>query len=103
MADRRPDLDEGSRAKRQKTSSTADADPSRNPYLAHLYPEQQNGHVTNGDSSEPLAMFKRHQTNAALAKTAEDEPRNPFNSKPLSKQYFSILRTRRELPVHAQR
>lgn len=103
MVDRRPEPEEPTRAKRQKTSSASDYDPSHNPYLAHLYPEQQNGHATNGDSSDPLAMFKRHRTDARLAKTAEDGPLNPFNSTPLSKQYLNILTGRRKLPVHAQR
>ena len=38
-----------------------------------------------------------------MAKKAEDGPSNPFNGQPLSQKYFSILKTRRNLPVHVQR
>ena len=50
-----------------------------------------------------LSTFKRHQTTAELASMAEDGPENPMNGKPLSKNYFKILQSRRNLPVHAQR
>lgn len=94
MADRRSDPEEGSRAKRQKM----DADPKDNPYLAHMY-EDNNG----SSKHSALAKFKRHQTTAALAKKAEDGDVNPFNDRPYSSKYFSILKARRDLPVHAQR
>ena len=38
-----------------------------------------------------------------MAKLAEDGPNNPYNGRSLSKSYFNILKTRRNLPVHAQR
>ncbi|KAJ9209668.1 hypothetical protein DTO166G4_8712 [Paecilomyces variotii] len=103
MVDRRPD-GEGSRAKRQKTEKE-DMDPRNNPYLAHMYADETNGKAqTWTDGSEgPFAKFKRHQTTAAMAQKAEDGEINPFNGKPFSKKYFSILKTRRDLPVHAQR
>ncbi|KAI7970658.1 hypothetical protein EIK77_003058 [Talaromyces pinophilus] len=97
MGDRRPDSTDTSRAKRQKT---AEMDPRNNPYLAHMYPEK------NGDESSysgAFAKFKRHQTTAALAQEAEDADLNPFNERPFSSTYFSILKTRRNLPVHQQR
>ncbi|CAN6674841.1 pre-mRNA-splicing factor ATP-dependent RNA helicase Prp43p [Trichomonascus vanleenenianus] len=50
-----------------------------------------------------LEEAKRHTTDAAYAKKAEDGPKNPFNGKELSKKYFDILEVRRNLPVHAQR
>ena len=50
-----------------------------------------------------MAMFKWHATSASMAAVAENGPNNPFNSKPLSREYFRILKTRRDLPVHAQR
>ena len=50
-----------------------------------------------------MSSFRRHKTNAAMAKTAEDGPNNPFTGKPLSQNYFRILKTRRDLPVHSQR
>lgn len=116
MADRRPDSDDSSRSKRQKTSSSMD--PKENPYLAHMYDEDEipdtsysSGYgygkpagKTNGrGASAALAKFPRHETNAAMAKRVEDGPNNPFNGNPLSKEYFNILETRRKLPVHAQR
>lgn len=98
-----PQEEKKSRFKRQKT-----ADDRSNPYLAHMYsdedsaaPAAQNG-TSNGDSAS-LESFTRHATTAKQAKLAEDGPSNPFNQKPLSQRYFSILKTRRDLPVHAQR
>ncbi|KAJ5997533.1 hypothetical protein N7499_006071 [Penicillium canescens] len=94
MTDNRSDSEGGSRAKRQKMDA---GDPKNNPYLAHMY--------ENDDSSKnsSLAKFKRHQTTAAMAKKAEDGEINPFSGRPYSTKYFSILKTRRDLPVHAQR
>ena len=83
----------GVRLKRQKTSSNG-TNPSDNPYLAHLYPSQ------NGS---PLEGFRRHATTAAEATIAENGPYNPFTSEKLSSEYFTILKTRRDLPVHVQR
>lgn len=96
-----------------------ESDPKSNPYLAHMYEGEEvedkgyNGYSngygkamnrTNGVSdASTLARFPRHKTTAAMAKKAEDGPNNPFNGKPLSSQYFNILRTRRNLPVHQQR
>ena len=95
MADHRLDSEDRSRAKRQKMDA---GDPRDNPYLAHMY-EGVNG----GETNSALSKFKRHQTTAALAKKAEDGDVNPFNSQPFSNKYFSILKGRRDLPVHAQR
>lgn len=94
-------------AKRQKVSTASDMDPRSNPYLAHHY-EESNGYNNGGANSSysggsALSSFSRHQTTARLAKEAENGPANPFNSQPLSQQYFNILKTRRDLPVHAQR
>lgn len=105
-------------AKRQKLSTTSEMDPKKNPYLAHHYEEedQQNGNgyengygyrrndKSNGFVEGPgLKDFVRHQTTSKQAKHAEDGPNNPLNGNPLSKKYFNILKTRRDLPVHAQR
>ena len=94
-------------------------DPRMNPYLAHRYEEpaedegNYNGYSngygrptnrTNGLSNvSSLARFPRHKSTAAMAKNAEDGPNNPFSGQPLSSQYFNILKTRRNLPVHQQR
>lgn len=116
MADRRPDSGDSGRSKRQKTSS--DMDPKENPYLAHMYEEDEvedtsygygygygkpAGKLNGRGNSSALAGFPRHKTDAAMAKRVEDGPNNPFNGNPLSKEYFNILKTRRNLPVHAQR
>lgn len=73
-------------------------DPRDNPYLAHMYPEKN-----RSSSDGAFAKFTRHQTTTALAQEAESSDLNPFNDKPFSSTYFSILKTRRNLPVHAQR
>lgn len=105
MADRRPDQLEMSRAKRPRTD-----DPAQNPYLAHMYEKDDSDYNYNGNSNRNgasartgLSDFKRHETTALQAHKAEDGPNNPFNNTPLSKQYFNILKTRRNLPVHMQR
>ena len=114
------------------TNGTKEKDPRKNPYLAHMYHEQDDDDDSNGydddggvrldelarapptsyfESSSritqtqggSLARFKRHATTAEMAASAEDGPNNPFNGKPLSREYFRILKTRRGLPVHAQR
>jgi len=94
-------------------------DPKSNPYLAHMYKEEDEEEVgyngysngygkgtirTNGVSdSSTLARLPRHKTTATMATNAENGPNNPFSGQPLSKQYFNILKTRRNLPVHQQR
>ena len=106
MTDRRPDSPEMPRAKRPKTEGS---DPASNPYLAHMYEESNDSNGYLGDSSNgysntsALDGFKRHATTAEQAHAAEDGPNNPFNGQPLSTQYFNILKTRRDLPVHKQR
>jgi len=98
------------RVKRQKTGHM---DPASNPYLAHWDDQNagaslsggnshSNGGNSNGDGSI-LRSFPRHKTTCKMANSAEDGPQNPFNQNPLSQRYFSILKTRRGLPVHAQR
>ena len=90
-------------------------DPKSNPYLAHMYEEDEsyNGY-SNGygktmnrtgrvSEASTLARLPRHGTTAAMAKKAEDGPANAFTGMPLSSQYFNILKTRRNLPVHSQR
>jgi pre-mRNA-splicing factor ATP-dependent RNA helicase DHX15/PRP43 len=106
MAERRPEDLERSNAKRAKTSivfskmstdgngtsSRKGLNPTTNPYLAHMY-----------ENKNPLSGFKRHETTAMQAQTAEMGPRNPFNGAQLSENYFKILKVRRDLPVHKQR
>ncbi|KAK3052006.1 DEAH-box ATP-dependent RNA helicase prp43 [Extremus antarcticus] len=108
------DTENKSRFKRQKLSDETDRS---NPYLAHMYENGDangvglhnsdgygNGHASkaNGNASS-LSAFKRHTSTAKMAAVAEDGPENPFTRQQLSQKYFSILKTRRGLPVHAQR
>jgi len=73
-----------------------------NPYLAHLLPDQgYSPQIAAGRG--PLRDFIRRKSTAKQAETAEDGPDNPFTLKPQSRQYFDILKKRRDLPVHAQR
>lgn len=89
--------------------SAANADPNYNPYLAHMYGNGgvslDGGSVDESSASESslLDKFKRHATRSAQAAKAEDGPNNPFNGRPLSQRYMTILKTRRNLPVHTQR
>ncbi|KNG89788.1 pre-mRNA-splicing factor ATP-dependent RNA helicase PRP43 [Aspergillus nomiae NRRL 13137] len=103
MVDRRSDSEDGSRAKRQKMDKTG-TDPKDNPYLAHMYADaSSNGNEWVEDKDSPFAKVKRHQSTAAQAQKIEDGDINPFSGQPYSSKYFSILKTRRDLPVHAQR
>ena len=103
----------------EKPPRKKEFDPRANPYLAHRYEESAesegdyNGYSNgygrptsraNGlSNASSLARFPRHKSTAAMAKAAEDGPNNPFSGQPLSSQYFNILKTRRNLPVHQQR
>lgn len=53
--------------------------------------------------SKELTGFVKHETTAAQAEKVEDGKINPFNEREFSQKYFDILKTRRDLPVHAQR
>jgi pre-mRNA-splicing factor ATP-dependent RNA helicase DHX15/PRP43 len=101
MADRRPEDREMSASKRVKLERNMD--PTANPYLAHHYNSNGDGYAPAQRNSSLLAHFQRHNTTAEQAHLAEDGPNNPFNGAPLSSTYFSILKTRRHLPVHKQR
>jgi len=50
-----------------------------------------------------LNDFKKRQTTAAEAEKVEEGPDNPFTLSPFGRNYFDILKARREVPVHAQR
>jgi pre-mRNA-splicing factor ATP-dependent RNA helicase DHX15/PRP43 len=86
--------------------SKSEMDPSQNPYLAHMYEEDigSAGRLgKGGNTGSILNTFRRHQTTTKQANKAEDGPLNPFNGNELSNQYFKILKTRRNLPIHQQR
>jgi len=65
----------------------------KNPYLAHLEP----------DESNPLASLERRNTTAAAVEKIENLSHNVFTHREHSQKYFQILQTRRDLPVHKQR
>ncbi|KAI1084541.1 P-loop containing nucleoside triphosphate hydrolase protein [Whalleya microplaca] len=111
-----PDAD-GS-AKRAKKAD-GEEKPKYNKYLAHWGDDAGDvdndwGDISNwGDNtkkngasarrSSPLENFTRRQTTAKQAFNAEDGDNNPFTGEPHSQQYFNILKSRRNLPVHKQR
>ena len=73
-----------------------------NPYLAHMLPDQ--GYIPQVAAGRgPLKDFKKRESTAKQAEKAEDGPDNPFTLRPLSPNYFNILKKRRDLPVHSQR
>lgn len=95
--------------KRVKREDIEDTKPSKyNPYLAHW--SNGNGDEDSDSKSSdrlpkgsPLAHFKRRMTTAKQAFEAENSDNNPFTGEPHSQQYFNILKSRRNLPVHKQR
>ncbi|KAL2149529.1 hypothetical protein VTH82DRAFT_8180 [Thermothelomyces myriococcoides] len=94
---RSSDEREGSQdTKRTKTNGNSETkmDERPNPYLAHL---------NNEGFKSPLDDFEPRKTTAVQAEKAEDSDINPWTGERHSEQYFKILKTRRELPVHKQR
>lgn len=91
------DEDDSSRKKTRMAGEEGARAERYNPYLAHM-----NGYGNN-ESSSPFAGLERRATTAAQASKIEDLPENPWTGKPHSQQYFRILETRRDLPVHKQR
>ncbi|PHH87901.1 hypothetical protein CDD83_8254 [Cordyceps sp. RAO-2017] len=85
-------------ASRKKAKMGDDSDRKHNPYLAHMY-----GDEASDDGYGPWAGMKRHRTTAEQAAKAENSDASPFTGKAHSQKYFSILETRRNLPVHRQR
>ncbi|PUU82033.1 P-loop containing nucleoside triphosphate hydrolase protein [Tuber borchii] len=76
-------------------NTKSEIDPSKNPYLAHLYPAEED--------RGPLAGFKRHNTTAKMANIAEEGTFNPFSGNKFSDRYRNLLKGRRALPIPAQR
>lgn len=105
MAARTGDFGDGVPAKRQKTSAE-NVDPRNNPYLAHMYEGQSNGYSSGTvtpptRTGTPLDKMERHKSTSKQAQAAEDGDINPFTGRPFSERYISILKTRRNLPVHS--
>jgi hypothetical protein len=88
------DADDFARKRVKKGEESGD---KHNPYLAHMHEDDS----ANGYG--PLDGMKRHETTAQQAAKVEDLAINPFTGRAHSQQYFRILQTRRELPVHKQR
>lgn len=95
------DDDDSARVKRVKVEANGDG-KTANPYLAHWNDEKPAMKSENG-GGRGLEGFKRHATTTKQASVAEDGPNNAFTGRPLSSKYMSILKTRRDLPVHQQR
>ncbi|KAI2471541.1 P-loop containing nucleoside triphosphate hydrolase protein [Annulohypoxylon bovei var. microspora] len=93
--------------KRMKREDNDESAPTKyNPYLAHWGNGNGDADSDYGDrlpKGSPLAHFKRRVTTAKQAFEAEDSDNNPFTGEPHSQQYFGILKSRRNLPVHKQR
>ncbi|KAF4584405.1 putative pre-mRNA-splicing factor ATP-dependent RNA helicase prp43 [Ophiocordyceps camponoti-floridani] len=84
---------------RKKTKMGTSSGHRANPYLAHMYGGDDEG----SDHGFDLGGFRRHETTARQATKAEDGANNPFTGRQHTQQYFRILETRRNLPVHKQR
>ncbi|KAI1659215.1 P-loop containing nucleoside triphosphate hydrolase protein [Daldinia decipiens] len=100
--------------KRVKTKEGGDSKPAEyNKYLAHWsngndgwdnnYNGNGSGFSDRLPKGSPLAHFEQRKTTAKQASEAEDGDNNPFTGEPHSQQYFNILKSRRNLPVHKQR
>ncbi|RYP09792.1 hypothetical protein DL764_001046 [Monosporascus ibericus] len=93
--------------KRIKSEDGENGETKYNPYLAHMgeYKDKKDGYSNGSRHPEgsPLHGFARRQTTAEQAFVAEDGDNNPFTGEPHSQQYFAILKSRRNLPVHKQR
>ncbi|PSN73336.1 P-loop containing nucleoside triphosphate hydrolase protein [Corynespora cassiicola Philippines] len=101
MASKRDfDSEDGDR-KRVKVDHNGNGamDAKNNPYLAHW----DDGKKEATNSASKLYSFQRHATTAKQAEEAENGPLNPFTGRALSPKYMSILKSRRDLPVHQQR
>ncbi|KAG5519426.1 hypothetical protein PMAC_002053 [Pneumocystis sp. 'macacae'] len=76
-----------------------------NPYLSHLKMNdfQPKSNIYSNNYNFLWANFKKHQSTAEQAQKIEEGPINPFNGLEFSDKYFSILKRRKQLPVHTQR
>ncbi|KAJ8109757.1 hypothetical protein ONZ43_g6050 [Nemania bipapillata] len=105
----RSPADTNSSTKRMKVEKMEAEDKKieHNPYLSHWNDGNDDGNngFINGKLpvGSALRHFRRRETTAKLAHDAEDGDNNPFTGEPHSSQYFSILKARRNLPVHKQR
>ncbi|CAI5758374.1 unnamed protein product [Candida verbasci] len=93
--------------KRQKVDhvddSTAEivAEQSEESLKSHPHPTTESSMIHH-DQGE-FKNITRHKTTAEQGETLENGPINPFTGNKFTDRYFSILKTRRDLPVHYQR
>ncbi|KAI2616291.1 P-loop containing nucleoside triphosphate hydrolase protein [Hypoxylon sp. NC1633] len=99
--------DVASPVKRAKTEDKDEGDAKANKYLAHWTQDTRDWTDDSGWDEPrevpPFEHFQRRRTTAKQAAEAEDSINNPFTGRLHSSQYFNILKTRRNLPVHQQR
>ncbi|KAI1826831.1 P-loop containing nucleoside triphosphate hydrolase protein [Xylaria intraflava] len=97
------EADSSKRAKIAPTENGGKQMANNNKYLAHW--DDYSGNATDGKlpAGSALRGFNRRETTAKQAEAAEDGSNNPFTGEAHSERYISILKTRRNLPVHKQR
>lgn len=88
-----------SRKKTKMGGASLDGGADYNPYLDHMYDGDANG----AGPGSAFAGIKRRDTTAKQAELIENRDANPFTERPHTQQYFRILESRRDLPVHKQR
>ncbi|KAF4126364.1 pre-mRNA-splicing factor ATP-dependent RNA helicase DHX15/PRP43 [Geosmithia morbida] len=91
-----------SRKKARKQDDDDDAD-RHNPYLAHMYEDEDQNGDSKAKGAALLSGLKRRHTTAEQAAEVEDLSDNAFTGRKHTQQYFQILKSRRDLPVHKQR
>lgn len=79
-----------------------DQDDRSNPYLAHMYGNDDSGNGAPSANSAFSGMTIRNTT-AKQAEKVEDMDTNAFTGETHTQKYFQILQTRRDLPVNKQR
>lgn len=108
---RHSSTEDDSPVKRMKTedeeADQKQGDNKYNPYLAHMDDGSDTKDLAYGSGGHvpgsAFRSFTRRQTTAKQAAKAEAGDNNPFTGNPHSQQYFGILKTRHNLPVHKQR
>lgn len=77
------------------------AEEAEKELLSH--PKKDAEHPLQVHDNGEFSGLERHKTTAKDAERLESASLNPFTGKQFSSKYFGILKTRRDLPVHAQR
>ncbi|KAG7194323.1 DEAH-box ATP-dependent RNA helicase prp43 [Scheffersomyces spartinae] len=89
--------------KKSRSNSFAEqvAEEAEEQIRLHPHPVPEESMNVHDDGE--FRNLTRHQTTASQAEELENATVNPFTGNEFSQKYFSILKTRRDLPVHAQR